>query len=87
MIKIPELLAPAGSLEMQRSGFSPVFEGQLLRGPWLMGEAFTIADISVAYALALGLFLGLGDRMPETVKDYHRRATDRSAYHRASAVA
>ena len=52
---------------------------------YLLGEKFTIADISVGYALGFAEFLGLGDRMPESVRAYRARLTARPAYQRAAA--
>ena len=61
-------------------------DAQLAKGPYLAGENFTAADISVGYALAFGEFLGLHERYPERVGEYHQRLKDRPALQRASAV-
>ena len=53
---------------------------------WLMGDKFTIADISVGYALGFAERLGLGERLPARVRDYYARLTQRSAYQRALAA-
>lgn len=53
---------------------------------WIMGDQFTIADISVGYAIGLAEFLGLGDRLTDRVRAYHKRLVDRPAYQRAVAV-
>lgn len=59
---------------------------QLAKGLYMAGDAFTAADISVSYAIGIGLWLDLGDGISTPVKDYHRRMTERPAYQRAAAV-
>jgi glutathione S-transferase len=59
---------------------------QLKRFPYMAGDAFTAADITVASAIGMGIFLDLGDKIPATAKDYHARVTARPAYERATAV-
>lgn len=61
-------------------------ERQLEKHPFVAGDAFTAADISVAYPIAIGMFLGLGEQLPASVKDYYDRVTTRPAYQRAAAV-
>lgn len=57
--------------------------GRLSESPHLAGEAFTAADISVAYALNLGESLGLADDYPPAVADYWARMKARPAYQAA----
>jgi glutathione S-transferase len=52
---------------------------------YLMGDQFTIADISVGYALGFAELLGLGERIPENTRAYYKRLTARPAYSRAAA--
>ena len=53
---------------------------------YLAADRFTAADISVAYALGIGIgLLKLGDKLAPPVVDYYRRMTDRAAYKRAAA--
>lgn len=61
-------------------------ERQLAAGPYMAGDAFTAADISVGYALGFGQFLGLDERYPAPVADYAKRLAAREAYQRMSAV-
>ena len=61
-------------------------DAQLAKSPYLAGEAFTAADISVGYALAFGTFLSLDDGYSAAIKDYQQRITSREAFQRASAV-
>src|SRR5215469_5072900 len=55
---------------------------QLARAPYLAGEAFTAADISVTYALTLAQRAG-GVVLGETERAYMARTTARDAYKRA----
>ena len=61
-------------------------DAQLAKGPYLAGDNFTAADISVGYALAFGTFLSLDDGYSAAIKDYQQRITSREAFQRASAV-
>jgi glutathione S-transferase len=55
---------------------------QLARGPYMAGEAFTAADISVTYALLLGRNHG-GVVLGDAEEAYLARTTGREAYKRA----
>jgi glutathione S-transferase len=55
---------------------------QLARAPYMAGEAFTAADISVSYALLLSKRAG-GIALDEAVQAYLARTTARDAYRRA----
>lgn len=55
---------------------------QLARAPYMAGEAFTAADISVSYALLLSKRAG-GIELGEDVKAYLARTTARDGYKRA----
>jgi glutathione S-transferase len=57
-------------------------ERQLARAPWMAGDAFTAADISVGYALLLGTRHG-GFVLDGAARDYFDRLTARDAYKRA----
>ena len=61
-------------------------DGKLAASPYLAGDDFTAADISVGYALAFGSFLSLDDGYSAAIKDYQQRITGREAFQRASAV-
>lgn len=50
---------------------------------YLCGDRFTIADISVGYALMLAELIGLLDQTTAPVQDYWRRLTERPAFQRA----
>lgn len=55
---------------------------QLARAPYMAGDAFTAADISVAYALEQAERTG-GHSQSAVERAYVERATDRDAYRRA----
>jgi len=61
-------------------------DAQLAKGPYMAGQDFTAADISVGYALAFGEFVGLAEQYSPAVAAYHQRLKDRPAYQRATAV-
>lgn len=63
-------------------GIDPV----LARTPHLCGERFTVADISVGYALLLASYLGLAERFPPAVGEYWRRLQEREGFQRAMAA-
>ena len=52
---------------------------------WVTGETFTIADISIGYALELAVYLELDQLMGEHVQAYWERLQARPAYQRAQA--
>ena len=58
---------------------------QLERGDYMAGDAFTMADISVGYALGLGEMLQVCEH-PAPIKAYRERLTSRPADQRAAAV-
>ncbi|HEX4534709.1 MAG TPA: glutathione S-transferase C-terminal domain-containing protein, partial [Rhizomicrobium sp.] len=55
---------------------------QLARSPYLAGDAFTAADISVTYTLSLATRRG-GIVLDDTERAYMARTTSRDAYKRA----
>lgn len=59
---------------------------QLAKTPFLAGQDFTAADISVGYGLHVMGLLGLGDRLDASLKDYAARLADRPAFKRALAA-
>ncbi len=52
---------------------------------FIMGDQFTIADISVGYALGLAQYMKLGKLFPKAVADYAARLQARPAFQRAAA--
>lgn len=59
--------------------------GEALKSsPFVAGEAFTAADISVGWALYFAYFLGLADCFPREVADYSARVQARPAFQRAA---
>ena len=57
----------------------------LARGPWLLGDTFTAADISCGYALGIGSFLHLEDKLDPVLRAYLGRIRERPAFQRAQA--
>ncbi len=64
---------------------SPLLQ-QLERGDYMAGDDFTMADISVGYALGLAEMLKICEH-PAPIQAYRERLTARPAYQRAAAVA
>lgn len=58
-------------------------EHRLSAQPYLCGERFTAADVSVAYALLLAQHLGLAEQFTPAVGAYWHRLQQRPAYLRA----
>jgi glutathione S-transferase len=61
-------------------------DAPLSRQPYLCGERFTAADISVGYALLLATHVGLEARFSEPVRDYFERLRQRPAFVRSLAA-
>jgi len=62
-----------------------VVSDRLARGPYMMGEDFTLADISVAYSMSLGLKISrfaLKDAYGEDHIAYYERIAERPAFQR-----
>jgi glutathione S-transferase len=59
---------------------------QLEKTPYVAGDRFTAADISIAYALTLWDLLDAGDRLSPTLQAYLARMKARPAYQRACAA-
>jgi glutathione S-transferase len=84
----PENEAQNWTCNMVKEGFvrrTRLVENQLARHEFLAADRFTAADISVAYAIGIGLFMQLGDQLAPSVLDYHQRMTARPAFQRAAA--
>lgn len=58
-------------------------EERLKDREFLCADRFTVADICVGYALILAQSVGLDDGVPESLKAYRKRLTEREAYLRA----
>lgn len=54
-----------------------------ITSPWLLGEQFTAADISVAYALMLADHLGMAGEFTPRVADYWARCQLREGFRKA----
>jgi glutathione S-transferase len=58
-------------------------EERLASREYLCADRFTVADICVGYALILAESVGLDEGVPESLKAYRARLTERPAYVRA----
>jgi glutathione S-transferase len=70
-------------LEIARQIFRrrlPVVEQRLAKAPYMAGEAFTAADISVAYAVNIGKWCKAIDSYSPVLADYMGRVEGRPAY-------
>jgi glutathione S-transferase len=65
-----------------RAAIEPV----VARQPFLLGERFTGADISVGYALLLAHSLGLADQFAPPITEYWRRLSARHGFQKAKAA-
>lgn len=61
-------------------------DAALASGPFLCGDRFTAADISVGYAVMLTRYTGLSQYLPVNVSDYLARLEARSGYLAARAA-
>lgn len=61
-------------------------EAFLADGDFAAGSSFSMADISVGYAVMLSQFTGLFEELPEVVRQYWLRLQARPAYERAMAA-
>ncbi len=52
---------------------------------WLAGDRFTMADVSIGYAIRLSRHIDVFDTLGDTIKGYFARLEDRPAYRRAEA--
>ncbi len=59
--------------------------GALDGNEFLVGDRFTVADVLVGSALSWPARAGFADILPESVKDYTERLSQRPAYQRAEA--
>jgi glutathione S-transferase len=90
VIVATEILAPEGqrrnrTTEWAQSTFERrrgIVARQLARSPYLAGERFTAADISVTYALEFAQRTGNAE-LSEAERDYVARTSGREAYARA----
>ena len=58
-------------------------EQRLAGRDYLCADRFTVADICVGYALVLAKSVGLDEGVPQSLKDYRDRLTQRDGYKRA----
>jgi glutathione S-transferase len=62
-----------------------LLEKRLAGREFLAADRFTLADVSVGYALGLAAMIGLAEKTPKAAQDYLARLQARPAYQRAAA--
>jgi len=53
---------------------------------WFAADRFTMADVSIGYAIKLTAYIGVYDRLSERVRSYFERLSARPAYQRADTL-
>jgi glutathione S-transferase len=61
-------------------------EAIVARAEFICADRFTVADISVGYAMLLSQFNGLSEKLPDAVRDYWGRLKARDGFKRADAA-
>jgi glutathione S-transferase len=61
-------------------------EAIVSRSAYVCADRFTVADISVGYAMLLSQFNGLSERLPDAVRAYWERLNARDGFKRADAA-
>ena len=84
----PARLLPQAAEDYRRffMGRLKLIEPVLSEGPWLCGDRFTAADVSVGYALGFANSLGLAQAFKPQVAQYLARLHARDGYLRAIAA-
>jgi glutathione S-transferase len=84
----PEQRLPAAAADFRAQFLErlAVLDSALASREYLAGQRFTIADISVAYALMLARALGLASQFPPAVSAYMERLRARPAFAAARAA-
>nr|WP_315395991.1 glutathione S-transferase family protein [uncultured Duganella sp.] len=84
----PERRLPQAVADYRRwfLGRLRTLEPLLAEQAWLCGGRFTMADISVGYALLLAEYLGIEPEFPPAVRHYWERLKRRDGYRRACAA-
>jgi glutathione S-transferase len=81
--RLPQVVADYARWTLGRlAGFETLMNG----APYAAAGRFTIADVSVGYALMLLKFTGLFDQAPQSLKAYSARLAERPAFQRAKAA-
>jgi glutathione S-transferase len=61
-------------------------EAIVSRSAYVCADRFTVADISVGYAMLLSQFNGLSEKLPDAVRGYWERLKARDGFKRADAA-
>jgi glutathione S-transferase len=81
----PEKRLPQAAADYKRWALARMraFETLMAGAPYAAAERFTMADISIGYALMLASAIGFGDETPESLRRYFERLASRPAFLRA----
>jgi glutathione S-transferase len=88
VFRAPEDQRANYTIDLVRETFAKrmgVVEKQLARAPYMAGEEFTLADISVSYSISLAKDVEAFDlrhTVSDAVRDYLRRLSERPAFQR-----
>ncbi len=81
----PEKRLPQAAADYKRWALARMraFETLMAGAQYAAAERFTMADISIGYALMLASAIGFGDETPESLRRYFERLASRPAFLRA----
>ena len=81
----PEKRLPQAASDYKRWALARMraFETLMAGAEYACAERFTLADISIGYALMLASVIGFGDEVPESLRRYWDRLAARPAFLRA----
>ena len=85
--RIGERFAPA-EVRDPRLRLGIVFEDlnhMLGQREWIAADRFTMADVSIGYAIRLSKYIGAFDALSDPVKSYFQRVSSRPGYRSAEA--
>jgi glutathione S-transferase len=82
----PDPIAAAGRGWGDRDTVIETLQEALSQGDWLMGDAFTAADVMLGSLISIALFNDRIAAVPAALRAYNARLEARPAYQRAAAV-
>jgi glutathione S-transferase len=80
----PDPVAASGRGWGERATVIQILSAVLSKGPWLLGERFTAADVMLGSLLAIALFNKRIAEPPASLNTYSDRLGARSAFKRAA---
>ena len=81
----PERRLPQAAADYSRWTIARMKAFESFLGDYAAAGRFTVADISVGYAVMLAKLIGLGDQVPPKLAAYYLRLSERAAFQRAQA--